>query len=60
MSDRIEPIGREPWPMPVTRVQRSARRDSREEPEREDAPHARDPADADEPDDGHPHIDVRA
>jgi hypothetical protein len=64
MSDRIEPIGREPWPAPVARVERAARRDPREDPDREpperEPDHARHPTDADEPDDGRPHIDVRA
>ena len=57
---RIDPIARRPWPKPVDRVVRVERRDPREEREEQDAPLPRERQDDRPPDDGRPHVDVRA
>ena len=59
--DHITPIGPRPVPVPVQRVERRRRSEEEDEhpdgPPRRDTPPRRRPA---PPDDGRPHVDVRA
>ena len=59
-SGRIDPIGRRPFPKPVTAVDRVVRRDPRDAEEERDAAEPRRPAPPAPPDDGRAHIDVLA
>lgn len=57
---RIDPVTRRPWPPPVGRVVRVERREPHSERDEQDAPPPGEHPDPAPPDDGHPHVDVRA